>query len=134
VTVELRGETDVDHQNAEQDAKSILSYLAHVGQIDMAVPSLPTKFFEATPLDAVLPVLAPHAGILVLHKRLGTSIEKGESIGEIIDPMTGKTSALISSIAGKLFATTAHRFLHRGDTVAKIAGSISFRSGDLLTA
>lgn len=133
VTVELRGETDVAHELAEQDADALIAYLAYKGHVDIAVSNLPKAFFEPTPLEAVLPIAAPHAGMLVFSKRPGDVVTEGDSIGELIDPLTGKTTQLIAKISGKIFARTAYRYVQRGMAIAKIAGKVPFRTGKLLS-
>ncbi|RZA35937.1 MAG: succinylglutamate desuccinylase/aspartoacylase family protein [Lysobacteraceae bacterium] len=134
VTVELRGENDVRYDYARQDAAAILQYLAHAGVLDIPLAPLPETPCRATPLNAVEPLSAPHAGVLVFHKRLGELVEAGEPVADIVNPVSGQVSTLSAEHAGLLFASTAHRHLLRGMHVCKIAGTESFRSGDLLSA
>lgn len=134
VTVELRGEHDVSYDEAGRDAAAILQYLALQGVIDMPLQPLPDALCGATPLDAVEPLHAPHAGVLVFHKQLGERVEAGEPIADIINPVSGKVTTVSSSHAGLLFASTAHRHLLRGMHICKIAGEESFRSGSLLSS
>ncbi len=133
VTVELRGEHDVSYDCAGKDAAAILQYLALQGVIDMPSSPLPEALCGPTPLDAVEPLHAPHAGVLVFHKQLGERVEAGEPIADIVNPVSGKVTTLSTSQAGLLFASTAHRHLLRGMHVCKIAGTASFRKGNLLS-
>ncbi|MET3119327.1 putative deacylase [Undibacterium sp. GrIS 1.8] len=133
VTVELRGEVDVAHELAEQDADALIAYLAYKGQLDIATPPLPAAFCAPTPLEAVLPIAAPHAGMLVFSKRPGDMVQQGDIIGEVIDPISGKTTPLIAKVGGKMFARTAYRYVQRGMAIAKIAGTVPFRTGKLLS-
>jgi predicted deacylase len=134
VTVELRGEMDVRYDYARQDADALLQYLAGAGVLDLPVRALPAALCAPTLLDAVEPLAAPHAGVLVFHKKLGEQVEAGEPIADIVNPVSGKVSTLSASRAGLLFASTAHRHLLRGMHVCKVAGEESFRSGDLLSS
>ena len=134
VTVELRGENDVRYDYARQDAAALLQYLGHAGVLDIPLEPLPETPCRATPLNAVEPLAAPHAGVLVFHKQLGDMLEAGEPVADIVNPVSGQVTTLRAGHAGLLFASTAHRHLLRGMHVCKIAGTESFRSGDLLSA
>ncbi len=132
VTVELRGEMDVNYQDAERDARALLAFLAHEGVIEQPRAALPAPLCAPTPLEGVEPIVAPHAGVLVFVKALGEQVAAGDAIADLIDPVSGRTTRLCSSVAGVFFARTAHRHLLRGMNVAKIAGAVAFRSGKLL--
>jgi len=134
VTVELRGENDVSYAYAQQDADAIVQYLAHAGVLDIPVSPLPAPQCAPTPLDAVEPLAAPHAGVLVFHKQLGEQVEAGEPIADVVNPVSGQVTPVAASRAGLLFASTAHRHLLRGMHICKVAGAESFRSGNLLSS
>lgn len=133
-TIELRGEMDVNYAYAEKDAQGILHYLAHQGVLDVPVGPLPAPLCEATPLEGVEPVTAPHAGVLVFRKKLGDRIEAGEVLADLVDPVSGKTTQLAAATTGVFFASTAHRHLLRGMQVGKIASPVAYRTGSLLSA
>ncbi|MDB5948379.1 MAG: deacylase [Massilia sp.] len=131
-TVELRGEMDVSYDYARKDAHALLQFLAHSGVIDMAREPLPAPLCQPTPLEGVEPIVAPHAGVLVFLRELGESVAAGDAIADLIDPVSGKTTSLRTTVAGVFFARTAHRHLLRGMAVGKIAGAKAFRAGKLL--
>jgi predicted deacylase len=131
-TVELRGELDVNYADAEKDAHALLAWLAVEGVLEMAVAPLPAALCAATPLEGVEPIVAPHAGVLVFLKALGERVDAGEAIADLVDPVSGRTTALRASVPGVFFARTAHRHLLRGMNVGKIAGPRAFRAGKLL--
>jgi predicted deacylase len=132
VTVELRGENDVNYDYAGKDAHAILQYLARQGVLDIPVEPLPAPLCAATPLEGVEPLSAPHSGVLVFLKKLGDEVCAGDAIADLVNPISGKVSTLRATHDGVLFASTAHRHLLRGMHVCKIAGAAAFRSGDLL--
>jgi predicted deacylase len=134
VTVELRGENDVSYDYAGKDAAAILQYLALLGVIDMPVRPLPDPLCDATPLDAVEPLHAPHAGVLVFRKKLGDQVEANEPVADVVNPVSGQVTTVSAKHAGLLFASTAHRHLLRGMHICKIAGAESFREGNLLSS
>lgn len=135
VTIELRGEADVDHVTAQRDAAGLLRFLetsGHVqqGSVTDAPPSVPC---EPTPLEGVDPISAPLGGIVVFHRELGDTVRAGEAIGEVIDPASGRAEPLLSKVDGLFFARTNRRSARRGARLAKIAGNQAFRSGKLLS-
>ena len=133
VTVELRGEMDVRYDLAEQDAHALLQFLAREGMLDIPIDELPAPLCEPTPLAAVEPLYAPQSGVLVFLKTLGERVGAGEAVADIVNPVSGATATVRASQDGLLFASTAHRHLHRGMQVCKIAGATPFRSGSLLS-
>ena len=134
VTVELRGENDVRYDLAERDAHALLQYLAREGVLDLPVEPLPVPLCEPTSLAGVEPLHAPHAGVLVFLKQLGDTVQAGDAVADIVDPVSGRTTTLRPTQSGVLFASTAHRHLLRGMHVCKIAGAEAWRTGSLLGA
>ena len=133
VTVELRGEMDVNYDFAQRDARALINYLAHAGVLDITPEPMPAPLCQATPLEGVEPIAAPHAGVLVFLKELGDKVEAGDAIADLIDPVSGAKTALTCTVDGVFFARTAHRHLLRGMAVGKIAGPVAFRAGKLLS-
>ncbi len=133
VTVELRGETEVSHELAQADAEAIIAFLQQADYINGAPEICPAMLCAATPLEGVEPIVAPHAGVLVFSKALGSQISAGEAIGDLIDPSTGALSPLVATVSGVLFARVSRRYVRAGTSVAKIAGLEPFRTGNLLS-
>ena len=77
VTVELRGEHDVDHALAAADADALLAYLAWRGLLDGAPARLPALACEPTPVAGSIPVVAPHGGVVVFLRELGGTVRRG---------------------------------------------------------
>ena len=132
-TVELRGEMDVSYELARKDARALINFLAHAGVLDIAADPMPAPLCSGTPLEGVEPLAAPHNGVLVFLKNLGDRVEPGDAIADVIDPVSGATTTLKTTVAGVFFARTAHRHLLRGMQVGKIAGPVAFRAGKLLS-
>jgi uncharacterized protein len=145
-TVELRGETDVRHDYAQQDADALVAFLMHEGLIQASSTqapqvshagkvmqvTLPLPLCEPTPLEGVDPLVAPHGGLLVFMRDVGEVVEKGAVIAELIDPVSGQTTQCCAAVSGRFFARTSARFVQRGMRFAKVAGAMPFRSGKLL--
>lgn len=134
VTVELRGEIDVDHALAAQDARAIVAYLATQGYIDGPAPALPPLKRAPRPFAGSLPVYAPHGGVLAYRCEIGSELREGEPIADVIDPLDGACSTLVAPVAGLLYAREIGRVVHAGQRVAKVAGIEARRSGPLLSA
>jgi uncharacterized protein len=133
VTIELRGERDVRPDLAERDAQGLIDSLIHFGLITAPKPALLPAPRAACALNATLPLKAPRGGVLVHHATLGSDVRAGDLIAEIIDPMSGESSALTTPIDGFLFARESARIVHAGMRIAKIAGHTTVRSGKLLS-
>ena len=133
VTIELRGEIDVAHEFAQADARAIVAFLQHAGHIAGTPPQLTDSPCIATPLEGVEPLKAAHSGIVVFTRELGEHIGAGETIGDLIDPLSGVSTPLCASVSGVLFARISRRYVRAGSAVAKIAGADAYRSGKLLS-
>lgn len=133
-TVELRGEAQLEHRLARADADAIFAYLQHAGIIDGSPPELPAAACAATPLAGAQTVKAPVAGVLVFAARPGDVMAVGDPVAEIIDPIADTVCTVRAEVAGVLYARTDDRFALPGDDLANIAGSVPFRTGDLLGA
>ncbi|CAN7572085.1 M14 family metallopeptidase [Pseudoduganella sp. LjRoot289] len=132
-TIELRGEMEVNYELARQDADALVRYLAHAGVLDAEAGELPAPLCEATPLEGVEPLLAPHAGILVYTRNMGERVKAGDALADVIDPVNGTTTSVRCSVDGVFFARSAHRHVLRGMNIGKVAGPAAFRSGELLS-
>lgn len=132
-TVELRGETDVSHELAAQDADGLLRFLALQGFIAGEFGE-PAADCAALPLAGCMPLVAPHAGLLVWLQPLGHQARAGEPLAELIEPVSGQLTTIISPVDGLLFARELQRWAQAGQSIAKVAGRQILRSGKLLSA
>ncbi|MBX9908172.1 MAG: succinylglutamate desuccinylase/aspartoacylase family protein [Beijerinckiaceae bacterium] len=133
VTVELRGQRDVDYAMADSDAAAILAFLRHVGVIAGATVALPDPLCSPTALEASEPITAPSSGILIYRREVGESVSAGEVIAEIIDPLTGEATPVATQSSGVFYARSSLRFATPGKRLGKVAGTSAKRSGRLLS-
>ncbi len=134
VTVELRGQVDVAHDVAAADARALFGFLAHRGLIaGDGASALPALRCEATPLAGSEDVVAPTAGAIAFFKRPGDRIAPGDVVAEIVDPMAGTATPLRARHAGVLYARALRRYANPGEAIARIAGKVPFRTGNLLS-
>jgi len=134
VTIELRGEADVAHELAERDAQALIDYLAWQGVISGPPAELPPARCEATPLAGSIPVKAPHGGVVVYLRECGAKVTAGERLADLVEPMTGLVTPLLSPIDGVFYARESRRFVPAGAGVMRVAGREALREGNLLTS
>jgi predicted deacylase len=138
VTVELRGEIDVSHEHAARDAQALVDYLCWRGVIMPAPagtpPVLPPLRCEPTPLAGSMPVNAPHGGVVVYLREPGDTVAAGEHLADLVEPLSGLVTPLLSPVDGVLYARDLRRFLPAGAGVLRVAGREALRAGKLLTA
>jgi predicted deacylase len=134
VTVELRGEADVSHEFAAADAQALIDYLCWRGVISGGPATLPPARCEATPLAGSMPVHAPHAGVVAWLREPGAVVAAGERLADLVEPMSGLVTPLLSPVDGVFYARETRRFVPAGAGVCRIAGREALRHGKLLTA
>jgi hypothetical protein len=132
VTVELRGAADVAGPLAARDAAAILDALADLGALRGAPAPAPAPLCVPTPLSGSQPLKAPAAGIVVYRMPLGASAVPGDTVAEILDPVTGVRTPVTAATAGILYARASVRIAEIGTPLGKIAGAEPLRDGLLL--
>ncbi len=135
-TVELRGEADVTHALAQQDAMAIFEYLKSLGVVraDVANSTLPAPRCQTTPLAGSQTLTSNTAGVLVFAANVGQTMAAGDLVAEVIDPISGTAQPVFAGVAGVFYARVSNRYVTAGAEIGKIAGAIPFRSGPLLGA
>lgn len=130
-TVELRGETDVDHTLAQADADALLAYLAGLGVLDQP-GTTPPATCQATPLSGSETLNSPVPGVLVFAKTPGEALATGDLVAEVINPVDGAVHPVRAGVSGVFYARVRERYVVAGGEVGKIAGATPFRTGALL--
>lgn len=132
-TIELRGETDVDHTLARHDAQALLGFLTLRGHVNAPAPALPPALCEATLLSGSEPIIAPVAGVIAFHRAPGARVAEGDPIADILDPATGELTTLRTTTSGVMYARCSTRLATPGTRLAKVAGLTLKRTGKLLS-
>lgn len=71
--------------------------------------------------DYVTFLNAECSGVFLTQRRTGENVAKGESIGEIVDPLTGTVlSDVVSPVDGFLFTIRAYPIVYEGSLMARI--------------
>jgi len=134
VTVEHRGQRDVTYEQADADANAILQYLTYTGDIEGDAAPLPDLPYPATPLAGSEQFRAPCPGVLVHRAALGGLVEVGQPVFDIVDPLTGDVTTLVSRTEGVMYMRRDVRFVNAGDPLGRVTGQRSQRTGMLLGA
>ncbi|MFC5698408.1 succinylglutamate desuccinylase/aspartoacylase family protein [Pseudomonas sp. GCM10022186] len=133
-TLELRGRHDVSQEQAMHDADALLAYLMHVGLIADAQVKVPTPLCDPTPLAGVEILNAPHSGVVAYRAPLGSKVEPGCALADVIDPISGQVTTLYSNVTGVFYARVIERFTESNTELTFVAGHEPLRSGSLLCA
>lgn len=134
-TIELRGEADVSHALAQTDAQALLTYLQHLQVLACAdAPAVPPALCQATPLAGSETLHAPSAGMVVFAAEVGQMLQAGDLVAEVIDPIANHSQRVLAGVAGPLYARIRDRYVTAGGELGKIAGSVAFKTGELLGA
>lgn len=135
-TIELRGEQDTSHSLAAQDAQAIYEFLVLQGLItaDSSAGAWEKQALcAATPLAGSEPITAPHAGVVIYHRKPGDPVKAGDAIVDLLDPQTGEITTLRCQSSGLFYGGSATRWAHAGKRLAKVAGTELMRTGKLLS-
>jgi predicted deacylase len=134
-TIELRGEADVSHALAQSDAQSIFDWLQHAQALACeCMPEVPPFKCQPTPLAGSETLTAPGPGVVVFAVQVGSVLQVGDLVAEIVDPVAAQMLRVVAGVAGVLYARSRERYVHAGGELGKIAGAKAFRSGPLLGA
>ncbi len=134
-TVELRGQADLNHAQAEQDAQAIVQFLGHAGDIALsaeAVRPMPALIREPHPLSGLYYVTAPSSGVVVYHAKIGEPVQAGQVVADVIDPIHQICTPVASPIAGFVFARHNVNFAQQGATLVSVSGPQDLGLGESL--
>jgi predicted deacylase len=134
-TIELRGEAEVQHALATQDAAAIAHFLRRLGVLrDAPAAPVPGPACQATPLAGSETLYASVPGLVVFAARPGDVLKAGDLVAEVIDPMAQVSTRVCAGVSGVLYARIRDRYVTAGCELAKIAGAKAFKTGELLGA
>lgn len=134
LTIELRGQLDVSHELAQQDADRLLNLLRLQGILRGDKPVVPKLNHEPTPLEGTEVLYASRPGVIAYRKACGDMCHIGDPVVDIIDPVSGQSETCYSHSNGILFARQNRRYATTGMDLAYIAGREAKRRGMLLSA
>lgn len=118
VSIEMRGQHEVDAQAAVEVREAVLNFLRIKGII-------PGEAIETSALltGRLNHINAEHEGFFVPSPRPGEEIHENSSIGQIMDK-----EEVLSPYDGVLISISAMRYVFEGDIIANITPSLSIAS------
>jgi predicted deacylase len=132
-TIELRGELDVTHAYALQDATAIVGYLQTIGVLQNgATPEVPPLQCRPTPLAGSETLRTSKPGVVVFAAELGQTLRAGDLVAEVVDPIENTALRVVTGVDGVFYARIRDRYVTAGCQIGKIAGAVPFRTGQLL--
>ncbi|WP_145736048.1 succinylglutamate desuccinylase/aspartoacylase family protein [Nitrospirillum pindoramense] len=135
-TIELRGRRDVDDAQAAADADALIRFLTRRGLLAGEVAAPPAPACQATPLAGVDRVRAPVAGVVLYTVALGDTVAVGQTVAEVVDPVTGIRHPARARTPGIVWARAEQRYTAAGAIITSIAGDrpLAEEGSGLLTA
>ncbi|MEA1651407.1 succinylglutamate desuccinylase/aspartoacylase family protein [Nitrospirillum sp. BR 11164] len=135
-TIELRGRRDVDDALAATDADALARVLIRRGLLAGDAGATPVPACQATPLAGVDRVRAPVAGVVLYTVALGDTVSVGQTVAEVVDPVTGTRHAARARTSGVVWARAEQRYTAAGAIITSIAGDrpLAEEGSGLLTA
>ncbi len=133
-TVELRGEHDLSHEWAQQDADALLQYLHVRGDVQLPLQQVrvaPPLARAPHPLAGLAYLKADMTGIVVYKVQPGDWVQQGQHVVDIVNPLTQQVVAIHSPIDGVVFATSGQRFVHAENKLMSISGPQDAGGGGL---
>ncbi len=137
--IELRGYTDASDDLAAKDASALYRFLQRRGAISGDPGDAPAFRGIAAPFEATDLLVSPAAGIVTFKKDLGSSVEEGEIVAEIVDVSSNDATTCRTPVhaktSGRLFTRCLTKLARPGSQIGKIQGTepIVSRTGYLLT-
>lgn len=132
-TIELRGELDVTHAFAKQDAQAIFAFLEHIGVLQTGnTAAVPQPLCRPTPMAGSETLRASSPGLLTFVAEPGQTLRAGDLVAEVIDPVEATVHAVRAGVEGVFYARIRDRYVTAGCEIGKIAGAHAFRTGLLL--
>ncbi len=105
---------------ADAGLQGIISLMCKIGMLDNKF-SRPTKKRETFITRASYWVRAPHSGTIILKKKLGDYVKKGQIIGVISDPFGEHKFSVEAHVGGIVIGLITLPLVNNGDAVAHIA-------------
>lgn len=127
VTIEYRGQHDVNHRYGEADAGNLYRFLVRRGIIAGRAGPLPRLKARPTPISGMDVGYVPRPGFLTFRVREGERVRKGQAVCEVIDPADPRgpraRTPMLSGTDGILFSRRPDgRLAWPGMVAYRIAG------------
>jgi predicted deacylase len=101
---------------------------------DAPATAPPAPLCAATPLAGSQTLYANTPGLVVFAATPGQRLKAGDLVAEVIDPIAHSAERICAGVDGVLYAHIRDRYVTAGCELAKIAGAVPFKTGQLLGA
>lgn len=121
LVVELGVGQRINHKMCNRLVDGIFALMADLGMWN----SDEIGDFSASPIvckgDHVAFLNAEASGVFLTELKCGVTVEKGDEIGRIVEPLTGKVLSLVTSpVCGYMFTIRAYPIVYEGSLMARI--------------
>lgn len=116
LTVEIGGGHKIYENIGDMVIKGIENVLVHLGMFDGKPMKMPKQHFGSVRVYKKL----EFPSIFKIFPEPGDLVEKGEKIGEIYDPVSGKLLNIISGSDGLLFSKSENNMGRKGEVIYSI--------------
>ena len=119
-------ETGICHRihpnKCDQIFRGMLNLLHYTGTLNINPPPENIKEPMQVQPDEVAMVQATQAGLFIKQIEVGQTLEKGDKLGNLVDPVTGNVlEEIVSPCSGLLFTLREHPLAHKGSPLVRIA-------------
>jgi hypothetical protein len=123
-------ETGICHRihpnKGDQIFRGMLNLLHYTGTLNINPPPENIKEPMQVQPDQVAMVQATQAGLFIKQIEAGQILEKGDKLGNLVDPVTGNVlEEIVSPCSGLLFTLREHPLAHKGSPLVRIAKNLS---------
>lgn len=122
LVVEMGVGERINHKMCSRLVKGIFSLMADMGMWQQDADELPqTPASIVCKGDSVAFLNAATSGVFLTDLKCGVVVAKGASIGQIVDPLLGKTlSEVVAPCEGYMFTIRAYPIVYEGSLMARI--------------
>lgn len=131
LVVEMGVGQRINHRMCSHLVKGIFNLMHEMGMWSSSTESAEAFLASIDPLPLLDPIVckgnrvtflnAECSGVFLTDLRTGKIIRKGQSVGKIVDPLTGQVlSDVVSPIDGFLFTIRAYPIVYEGSLMARI--------------
>lgn len=131
LVVEMGVGQRINHRMCSHLVKGIFNLMHEMGMWGSSTESAEAFLASIDPLPLIAPIVckgnrvtflnAECSGVFLTDLRTGKIIRKGQSVGKIVDPLTGQVlSDVVSPIDGFLFTIRAYPIVYEGSLMARI--------------
>jgi hypothetical protein len=123
-TIELRGQADVGEKLARQDAGALFAFMIARGIVEGSLSKVQPTGAAVHPLQGLVRLKAPVAGVVTFQVQPGQWVEAGQSIATVYPLEEQAVPVRVETpIAGLLYSRRIGRYVQAGLKLAVVSGA-----------